>query len=481
VRSHERTRVLALLALGILVLLGLFHAEVVAALKVWSESTAFGHCYLVLPIAAWLAWERRAALLGLTPQPVPSLAVLAVPLVCIWFAADRLGIMEGRQFALLGLVWLLVLAVVGLRICAALAAPLAYLVFLVPFGAFLVPSLQDFTARFIDFGLDMLDIPHIVTAVSIEIPEGNFEVAAACAGLRFLIAAIAFGALYACIIYRSTPRRLAFIAACVVVPILANGVRALGIVVVGHIKGSAQAGAVDHILYGWLFFTIVLLLLLLLGLPFRQDTASVKAAAYQSAPHRQQWGAAAITVSAVLLLAACGPAAASWLDQRGQVETASLAGEAERLVGKLVPPAGCILDSSPHAVGASQFDCGGRLLAVQVRLFGPAAGVAVLAAWRDTLQWESDEDPETRWLDTPAGAWQLASTHDPHRSAVAVLWMNGTPQRPGLALRLRLALAIFHPSPSDRLVLLTAQSTGPNSQMTISNFAAAQSISTTHP
>ena len=54
-------------------------------------------------------------------------------------------------------------------------------------------------------------------------------------------------------------------------PVIANGFRGLGIVVLGHLLGSAQAAATDHILYGWIFFAIVILALAAAGLPFRQD------------------------------------------------------------------------------------------------------------------------------------------------------------------------------------------------------------------
>lgn len=51
--------------LAVLAAIGmLFHAEA-AAVAVWLTSTAYGHCFFVLPIAAWLAWERRTAALGL--------------------------------------------------------------------------------------------------------------------------------------------------------------------------------------------------------------------------------------------------------------------------------------------------------------------------------------------------------------------------------------------------------------------------------
>ena len=136
--------------------------------------------------------------------------------------------MEGRQLIAMGFVQALFLGVLGRRLCRAMAAPLLYLFFLVPFGAFLTPVLQTFTSHFIARGLDLLGIPNYSDANIIEIPEGTFYVAEACAGLRFLIASIAFGVLYALLIYRSPGRRIAFIAVSLVVPVIANGFRALG-------------------------------------------------------------------------------------------------------------------------------------------------------------------------------------------------------------------------------------------------------------
>ncbi len=122
--------------------------------------------------------------------------------------------MEGRQLVAVALLLVLVLAVLGRRLWWAFSVPLLYLFLLVPFGGFLVPPLQAFTARFIDLGLDLLGIAHVVTRFVIEIPEGTFRVAEACAGLRFVIAAIAFGMVYACALYRSPGRRIGFMAAC---------------------------------------------------------------------------------------------------------------------------------------------------------------------------------------------------------------------------------------------------------------------------
>ena len=270
----QRDLLLAL-AIGLVLLCLMFLPEGRAAVEVWNASTAYSHCYLILPMTLYLLRERWAVLrtIGATPEPIVALA--AIPIAMAWLVAERLGFMEGRQLAAIASVELFLCAVLGRRLFWQLSGPLLFLFFLVPFGAFLTPVLQRFTAAFSIIGLNLLGIPNFSDGFTIETPSGVFFVAEACAGLRFLIAAIAFGVFYALLNYTSPTRRACFMAASIVVPIIANGIRALGIIVLGQILGSAEAAAADHIIYGWLFFTIVMLLLIAGGQIFREQTATV--------------------------------------------------------------------------------------------------------------------------------------------------------------------------------------------------------------
>jgi exosortase len=103
------------------------------------------------------------------------------------------------------------------------------------------------------------------------LPTGEFEVAAACSGIRYLIASITFGCLYAYLTLRSGWRRALFVALAAVIPILANGLRAYGIVMLAHLSDMRWAVGVDHIIYGWLFFAVVISVLMLLGRLLRES------------------------------------------------------------------------------------------------------------------------------------------------------------------------------------------------------------------
>ncbi len=298
------------IGVGLLVLGAVFNAEISAAIGTWIESTAYNHCFLVIPIAAFLIWDRRFDLRGVAARPWKPAFLLGVPVALVWLLAERLGIMEGRQLAAVSFVELLFLAVLGKRLWWAMAGPLLYLYFLVPFGEFLTPRLQDITTWFIQHGLETLRVPAYIDGYVIEIPQGSFYVAEACAGLRFLIASIAFGCLYALMMYRSPVRRTIFIIVSIIVPIIANGFRAIGIVYLGYLLNSAQAAAADHIIYGWLFFSFVILVLIVLGLPFRQDHLTTRSASLDSADApgpAPGWRSGAVAAVAVIGVACISP------------------------------------------------------------------------------------------------------------------------------------------------------------------------------
>ncbi|MGK7869289.1 exosortase A [Falsiroseomonas sp. E2-1-a20] len=420
---------LAGLALGLLALGLLFQTEVTAAVATWDRSAAYTHCWLVLPIAAWLAWSRRERLATLRPRPSLLLALPALGGAVAWLVAERLGIMEGRQLVLIGLVWVLVLATLGWRIALAMAGPLAYLVFLVPFGEFLTPMLQDLTLRMIEVGLRVTGIPHYIDGLIIEIPSGTFLVAEACAGLRFLIAALAFGALYALVMFRSPGRRAIVMVLALVVPVLANGLRALGIVLYGHYLGSAEAAAADHLVYGWGFFSVVLLLLVLAGLPFREDAGEPARdtdalAPLRPAPRATGGGVAAAVV--VAGLAGIGPLAAAQLDA---------AVTAPRVIPTTLGAAeGCTAEGL--ALRCAEGTATARLV-----VFDPAANWGVIAAARRAALDAVDDAALAFNVNAPGMAWQ--ARQEPGRPALTAVaaWRDGQPAGDGLRSRLAQALS----------------------------------------
>ena len=155
-----------------------------------------------------------------------------------------------------------VAVLLGPRIVAGLLFPLAYMLFLVPFGDEIVPPLQTITAHIAVALTQASGVPAALSGFFIDTPVGRFEVAEACSGVKFLIAMIALGTLVAHLCFRSGRRRTVFMAACVIVPVIANGVRAWGTIYVAQSRGMAFAAGFDHIVYGWIFFALVMAVVL---------------------------------------------------------------------------------------------------------------------------------------------------------------------------------------------------------------------------
>lgn len=259
----------ALLRLGAvwLFLILLFLPDWRAMAAQWWDSSTYNHILLIPAILAWLVWMRARDLARLEPRCWwPGGIVLAFAGL-IWLLGAFAGLSIARQAGAVALLPASLLLILGPRVAAGLVFPLAYMAFLVPFGDELVPPLQMITAE-LTIGLTHLSgIPAQIDGVYINTPAGLFVVAEACSGVKFLIAMIALGVLVAHVCFRSWTRRLAFLAVSIVVPILANGVRAWGTIYVAQSMGAEYATGFDHIVYGWLFFAVVIALVL--GLSWR--------------------------------------------------------------------------------------------------------------------------------------------------------------------------------------------------------------------
>jgi len=253
----------------------------------WWNASTYNHILLIPSILAWLVRLRWPELAKLAPQAWrPGLAMLAVGLAA-WLAGRALGINTVSQLGAVAMLQAAVAASLGPRVTAGLLFPLAYMLFLVPVGDEIVPALQAVTAEMAVALTLASGVPAVIDGVFIDTPAGLFEVAEACSGVKFLVAMIALGTLVAHLCFASWRRRAAFMAVAVVVPVLANGVRAWGTIYIAQSQGVEFAAGFDHIVYGWIFFALVMTAVL--GASWRffdrpPDAPLIEAAALEASP-----------------------------------------------------------------------------------------------------------------------------------------------------------------------------------------------------
>lgn len=259
------------LAAGVIVwLLAWYGATAWSTVSIWVRSETFAHGFLIFPVSAYLIWRKRRELAALTPEPDYRVLPLLAALGFGWLLADLAGVIVVQQYSLAAMIPLLVWLILGIRVAGVLAFPLSFLLFAVPVGDFLLQPLMAYTADFTVLALQLTGIPVYRDGLFFTIPSGQWSVVEACSGLRYLIASLTLGWLYAYLTYRSAWRRAAFIALAMIVPVVANGLRAYMIVMIAHLSDMKLAIGVDHIIYGWVFFGIVTLLLFWIGSFWRE-------------------------------------------------------------------------------------------------------------------------------------------------------------------------------------------------------------------
>ena len=234
----------------------------------WWDSSTYNHILLVPPIVAWLVSLRAGEVVQLTPHGWWPGLVLFAGAAFLWMLGDFAGFSLVRQVAVVVMLQASVVALAGPAVAGTLLFPMAYLLFLVPFGDELIPVLQTVTARIVMIMLGLAQVRAQLDGVFISTDFGYFKVAEACSGVKFLIAMTAYGTLVANVCFRGVARRVAFMALALAVPILANGLRAWGTIVIARERGIQFASGFDHVFYGWIFFAVVMVLVMLAGWRF---------------------------------------------------------------------------------------------------------------------------------------------------------------------------------------------------------------------
>jgi exosortase A len=242
-----------------------FWQGLTTAVDIWIISDIFNHCLFVLPGVLYLVYIKRAELDVLDVKPnylVLILCIGCLGLYAIGLAGDVQLFMHVATFTFLPLsIW----AFIGNRVAYKILFPLVFILFCIPIGEELIPALQEVTADLSMVMLNWSGIPVYRSGLYIEIPQGQFLVAEACSGISFFIASVVIGSLYAYLNMQSVERRILFMGISIIFPIIANAIRVFGIIMTGYFSDMEYAVGADHLIYGWVFFSLVIVCLLGLG------------------------------------------------------------------------------------------------------------------------------------------------------------------------------------------------------------------------
>jgi exosortase A len=233
--------------------------------SIWLRSDTYAHGFLVPPISLWLIWIRRKRYVNLIPE-ISYIGLIAIIIFgFLWLTAHLVHVLVIEQFAIVGILTSAIWSVLGNNVTGKLLFPILFLFLMAPFGEDLVPYLMEYTATFVVAMLRLTGISVYREGLHFTLVSGNWSVVDACSGIRYLIASITLGFVYMYLNYSSYKKRMLFMLLSILVPILANGLRGYMIVIIGHLSDMKLASGVDHLVYGWLFFGLVMLILFYIG------------------------------------------------------------------------------------------------------------------------------------------------------------------------------------------------------------------------
>ena len=265
---------IAIFVLGLLTPFVIYFSTARSLVEIWNSSETYAHGYIILPVSLWLIWRKRALLAAAPIQPFwPGLPLIGLTGI-VWTLSELGDVQVIRQYSFVTMIVLTILTLAGRHMFKVILFPLCFLFLAVPFGDIFIAPLIDFTANFTVMALQLSGIPVWRNGTSFSLPSGNWTVVEACSGVRYLISSFTLGCLYAYLTYRQWQKRLLLILAALIIPVIANGLRAYLIVMLGHLSSMTLAVGVDHLIYGWLFFGLVMYLLFWVGNFWRDDLAA---------------------------------------------------------------------------------------------------------------------------------------------------------------------------------------------------------------
>ncbi len=300
--GYQQVVIAVIVALTILV--PLFWTSVVDIIAVWRSSETYSHCFFILPIMFYLLYSRRDHLTS-TAQPDIRMVLLVVPPLLLWLTGVVAEINIFIHAGFVGVFLAATLALLGMNLVRQSWPYVVFLVFLTPFGDEVVPYLVDVTADFTVGTLRALSFPIYREGNHFTMSTGNWSVVEACSGVRYLMASVTLGYVYALLNYSKHSKQLIFLLVSAIVPIIANGLRAVIIVLLGHYSGMTLATGVDHLIYGWLFFGIVVFGLFWAGRRWQDPEPEVATSASETVPVKAlKLGSTLKTLAALVIVVA---------------------------------------------------------------------------------------------------------------------------------------------------------------------------------
>jgi len=249
---------------GLAVLVVLFFwgywPTIVELVRAWDREPDYSHGFLVVPLAAFVAWARRDWMPAVDPRLAWGGLVLIVLAAGIRAVAAGLYIdsMDGWSIVVWvgGVVWLLA----GRQVFAWASPAIAFLWFMVPLPfraeSLISYPLQRVATKLSCWMLQFLGQPALAEGNTILMGEHRLAVEEACSGLRIFMSIVALAFVYVVVIRRSWWEKLLVLASTLPIALIVNAMRVVATGMLAQYASSEAAAKFSHDLAGWVMIPL---------------------------------------------------------------------------------------------------------------------------------------------------------------------------------------------------------------------------------
>ena len=234
----------------------------------WWTDDNYSHGFLIIPVALYLAWERRRAFASVPER----LSILGLVVVVGSIGVLLAGILGSELFltriAILGTVTGSVLFLFGWQRLRVLAFPLAFLLLMIPLPAIIFNQiafpLQLFASKVGEFALSAVDIPVLREGNVLILANTSLEVAEACSGIRSLVSLLTLGIVFGYFADQRAWVRGLIALSTIPIAVITNGARVAGTGIAAHSYGPGAAEGFLHEFSGWVIFVMAFAMIIAL-------------------------------------------------------------------------------------------------------------------------------------------------------------------------------------------------------------------------
>jgi exosortase D (VPLPA-CTERM-specific) len=223
----------------------------------WLTRPEYSHGLLIPFISGYLVWRRRALFGDRLGGGWLGVAVVAAALV-LWLLGRLSTITVVTQYALLGMLYGVVISCVGLRVFAKLWAPMLMLLLAIPLPAFLYNNLSsELQLVSSALGVAMLRLCGVSVYLAgnvIDLGHFQMQVVEACDGLRYLFPLMTLGFIVAYFFEAPVWQRVLVFLSSIPITIAMNSLRIAMIGVFADYGNTSLAEGLLHELQGWVIF-----------------------------------------------------------------------------------------------------------------------------------------------------------------------------------------------------------------------------------